>query len=807
MAKWMLAAVAYAAMQTGIAGLPPLDAAAVEKARVSRPKTDMRGVINRLGAEAMGAWVSDGKVPGRILFEDDFSGDSFGRVWLDSHGDKGVIRVTDDGRGGKCLLIPPLTNAYSCVDIAPDHLIPVDVTHPVAVLWESRTLWGGSPVQIRIDFYDENKKTVRGEYQFRSSVDPTQPTLFQRNAHLPSARWPAKTKYMRIDFHHWPIASDEQPGEIANVRVVDLVDEVNAALRAEEPVKAERAAAAPQAVLAYVDDNLTDCYPVMPGSAAVPGRAGATLKLRECPGEKTRATVVLWSKSNRDGVTVEFGDLTDRAGGRIPAAAFSAKVVKAHYQAQGAPASFLVQGGEQVLVPELLLNDDSLVIPDHDARRNLVKFQRDGRSWYVDINEFRVKPWNKAVPVSELPITDAKTLQPFALRAEENKQLAIRVALPKDAKPGVYAGSIAFRSGGETLVTVPVSVEVLPFALPAHPETAYDANREYTMGLYVWSRMSKDDVPSVGNGPRSRAQLLTEYRTLYDNGVRNPALIWPSDIVYADDEFRKYLGVAREAGFTGTLVLGASGLIGNPTKPDELAALQRRIVHAKDVAKEFGFGEVYFYGFDEAQGSRLVSQIPAWQAVRAVGGKVVVSGYSQHFKLVGHCLDLCIYSEDPASANPADWHRVGSRIWKYNTPQSGPEDPDIFRRNYGLDLWRRGFDGANTYCNIGGSSCWNDLHDYQRISREGRKETAYRALCMEYPTTDGVIETLSLTGLDSAIKDVRYMSLFRQRLRAHPNAEAERWLKSIDYTSASLAGVRHTLVDWILKLGPNENKN
>jgi hypothetical protein len=44
----------------------------------------------------------------------------------------------------------------------------------------------------------------RGEYQFRTTVDPTQPTLFQRNAHLASARMPAPD-FLLLAFYFLPI--------------------------------------------------------------------------------------------------------------------------------------------------------------------------------------------------------------------------------------------------------------------------------------------------------------------------------------------------------------------------------------------------------------------------------------------------------------------------------------------------------------------------------------------------------------------------------------------------------------------------
>ena len=140
-------------------------------------------------------------------------------------------------------------------------------------------------------------------------------------------------------------------------------------------------------------------------------------------------------------------------------------------------------------------------------------------------------------------------------------------------------------------------------------------------------------------------------------------------------------------------------------------------------------------------------------------------------------------------------------LWKYNTPQAGPEDPGVFRRNYGLDLWRRSFDGASTYCDVSKSTVWNDVAEAQARKAAGRTTgDAYRGLCMVYPTVDGVVETLALTGLESAIKDVRVMTKLRQLLRNRPDLAAQRWLDSIDYRIADPVDIRRAAIDHILRL-------
>ncbi|MBR3820058.1 MAG: hypothetical protein IKJ37_00405, partial [Kiritimatiellae bacterium] len=644
-------------------------------------------------------------------------------------------------------------------------------------------------------------------YQSRSTLDPTQPHLFQRNVRILNLHMPSEARYVRPYFFLSRKSVDKQPGEIADVRVVDYGAEVEKVEKARRVIADERIKSK-EDVLVYCDDNLVSSFPVLPQGEAVPGRAGDRLVIRECPGEKTRATAVLWAKRAYGDVRVEFSSCRGPDGRIIPPSAFSAKVVKAHYQGEGAPHGFLALSDRQVLVPELLLNDDGLVVPDHGKRRNLVKYRDGERTWYVDINTVGAQKWGVPIPAEAMPIFDAKTLQPFNLPAKRNFQLAIRISVPEKILAGVYHGRMSFMSGGREIAALPMDIEVLPFRLPAKAETFYDPTREYSMGLYVWANVNKQDKAVFLPFMRSRVQVLEEWRTLRDNGLTHPIFVWFASIVHDDVEFRKHLSLVREAGFEGDRIhLGDSGLIGNATDPAELKAMQGRLRHAMAVAREYGFKDVYFYGFDEATGDRLLSQLAAWKAARDVGAKVIVSGFSQFCDAIGGKLDICVLNDDPANADAASWHAKGTMLWKYNTPQAGPEDPGIFRRNYGLDLWRRSFDGASTYCDVSKSAVWNDIAEAQVQKAAGRTTgDVYRGLCMVYPTVDGVVETLALTGLESAIKDVRVMTKLRQLLRKHTDLAAVKWMESIDYRIANPVDVRRTAIDYILRLSVYDDR-
>ena len=121
------------------------------------------------------------------------------------------------------------------------------------------------------------------------------------------------------------------------------------------------------------------------------------------------------------------------------------------------------------------------------------------------------------------------------------------------------------------------------------------------------------------------------------------------------------------------------------------------------------------------------------------------------------------------------------------------------RRNYGLALWRRGFDGANTYCNFGDSVCWNDVSSHLRRLHCGGRAFG-RQIAIVYPTRDGVVPTVALAGLESAIKDVRIFSLLRKLARQKGCSDATAWMEAQDFDRCDLAAVRRRALDWIVKM-------
>jgi hypothetical protein len=182
--------------------------------------------------------------------------------------------------------------------------------------------------------------------------------------------------------------------------------------------------------------------------------------------------------------------------------------------------------------------------------------------------------------------------------------------------------------------------------------------------------------------------------------------------------------------------------------------------------------------------------------VQAAGGKTFVACYEKTFEAMGGLLDCAVLAGRPKAAEARKWHSVGSHAFCYAYPQVGNEEPLTYRRHFGLELWKAGFDGAMDYAyQHGFGHIWNDFDD-----------KTYRDHVFAYPTVNGVVDTVEWEGFREAVEDVRYAATLEQAIRAAPPGkagiakQAREWLDTVDPASADLYTVREKMVAWIGRL-------
>jgi len=810
-----------------------------------------QAMTTREAAESLLPKLGAKQPPGDVLFAEDFESGTLDR-WRPDQG----WSVVERPDGGRCAQV---VSSDDFEDLIVKGHIPIVPGHPIAVYWKSRLVSGPEPLYLRVDFFGTDGKTgdpYARQEPSRETAEWTESAMlvsdwfpaYTRAITIHFHQGPkTNTSAMLDDIRVVDLAGavdemvrQELPGCVeatkrvaaeagalpqaamadawkptiaAAARKAQADLEACAALEAGsdalvkalagpaatvkrlgEAVAALKAGTvAAERVLVYRITPVTSTM-VLPYSTDLPGEIAAKIVLRACAGEYEPASLVLWAPEAVTGLLVTTGDLKG-PGGTIPASNVEAKWVKCWFQAGSAPHGIGQDRTHKVLVPELLLNDDTLVKVDLEEQHNTLRLSFPEDTIYVPIDDPADVPWGWRAKLGEYPVRDAAGLLPLDLPAGENRQVWVRVHVPPDAKPGRYEGAVTLSAGPRKLGQVALSVEVLPFALEA-PKTHYDLAQDFTGSLYYWGELDPTGAGSIGFKVKSEAQFRAELRHMFEHGIVAPMMIWSPEIVYGNEPlFRKMLGIMRETGMSGRdLHFGDSGMIGAPTEPAALEALKANVAKTIRLAREYGFPEVYFYGLDEATGDRLAAQRTAWQAVHEAGGKVVVSGYRGQLEAVGDLLDLFNWAGPLDPGQPPEWHKRRHLIWNYANPQTPVEDPAVYRRNYGLLLWKTDYDGACTYCYMDSSgSPWNDFDC-----------DSYRDHNVAYPTVNGVVETLALEGFREGMDDVKYATVLRlaieraiksgtaeARVRA---AEAGKWLEGIDPKTVDLDATRQEMV-------------
>jgi hypothetical protein len=544
----------------------------------------------------------------------------------------------------------------------------------------------------------------------------------------------------------------------------------------------------------------------LPDSFPEDGELGGAVKMVAARDEFEPASFLVFSANDIEKATLAASDLSG-PGGTLPASCVDLKVVKCWYQSGTAWHSYFADNKGHELIPELLLNDETLVRVDASTRDNYLRVDEPEGSQYVWISN----PFSVNVPFNAetTPVADAKTIQPFRLEAGLFKQFWITVKVPRDAAPGVYSGTLALSAAGMKPVSIPLAVRVLPFALPT-PVTYYDPSREFYTMLY-----NDPQYPSVlkmSGGDRAHAdrKMLAMFENMRDHNIRHPLLNRDFKTGFAD-VFTRQLELVREAGLATDPLFGAvPGIppygwmtsvtdvaISNQTVPPELI---KGIDESSDIVKRlFGHSNVYCFGWDEPSRRLVVAERKPWTYLHDKGLKVYSTAQDEHLKYAAYNEDFVNIPGEVTRERSGKWHALGQRITNYAYPHTGPENPDFMRRVHGLALYKANYDGIGNY--ILTCQGWNDfLGDAYN----------FRGFNMTYPTRDSVVDTLEWEGIREAVDDVRYATLLKTMAAkaiatgktesVYAGRRALQWLELMDEKSADLDTVRLEMIDRILAL-------
>ncbi len=528
---------------------------------------------------------------------------------------------------------------------------------------------------------------------------------------------------------------------------------------------------------------------ILPQEKCVYGRESKALSVTAAPGQYEPASFVVRPLEDLNGLVVNATNLM--CGSRsIGKNNIDIRTVKCWYQNAGAGETLSLAGlkPDKVLVPELLLHDDSLVKVDHDNKENYLRLGSPGTGKYVWISNpneraVRAVPDNVSdayikLTSDDFPVSDSLTLQPVDIPKNTNKQFWITISVPEGTAPGSYKGDIYLSSQGKAIDKLSLRVQVLPFKL----DKPY-----YTSSIYYMGSIQRDGKGYIHSYFKSEGQMREDLEDMFRHGVTNPQVSQDPD----DKLFAEVLRMRQEIGMGKQPIYWCPQV---PTSMDDRKMVQR-------LAKEYGISDVYIYGVDEGVGEQLRQQRDEWNAIHSIGCKVFVAGAAGvNFPYMGDIQDLLVQQGTPSMVEAEKWHSRGHKIWNYGNPQGGVEDPDIYRRTYGLLLWENGYDGACTFAYQGVYTyAWNDFDNKE-----------YRDHMFTYPTINGPIGTVEWEGYKEAVDDVRYVTTlqrFIKNVKSSGNMQkreiarrAEKYLKTIHPLTSNLDEVRTRMTNYILQL-------
>ncbi len=547
--------------------------------------------------------------------------------------------------------------------------------------------------------------------------------------------------------------------------------------------------------------------PRMPDRLSSDARLSAEIRVVAAQGEFEPCSFVMAPRENVERVELKRSALVG-SGGKLDASLVDIKLVKCWYQGGTAWYSYFGDVNRRELVPELLLNDASLVRVDREKKENSLRVGGEYR-WI----SYPMSQATNAFNYLAEPVADSKTLLPFKLEKGQNQQVWVTIKVPEETKAGIYRGKIECLANNKSVGEIAVSLRVLPFKLP-RPKTYYDLKSDYLVSLYDTSVLGMCEVLGIPTDAAERLQGAI-YKDLLDHNVFNCVssrrLANQKDRMKAVEALRRELRAMKQAGFSMKPLISSGWAYWAGGEENDLPAFKARIDElVKTLVEELGHKDIYLATWDEAGPDRIKVMRELAEYLMEKGVKLwATTAEGRHFNLAGYAIDYANHGGWPEREKAAPWHAVGAKVTSYAGPHTGPENPDVFRRMEGLARYKANYDGSFNYQYFSGlhpslykkqkANVWNDFLGDQ-----------FRNMNLVYPTTGGMIDTLAWEGFREGIDDVRYAT--RLKLDAteaiasgNPAAllaakKALVWLELMDDRSADLNAVRAEMIEYILKI-------
>ncbi|MCF6175967.1 MAG: hypothetical protein L3J71_09375 [Victivallaceae bacterium] len=456
-----------------------------------------------------------------------------------------------------------------------------------------------------------------------------------------------------------------------------------------------------------------------------------------CKGEYEPASVNLLALKNLKKVVLTISDLKTKNGQRFAVSDIEVRIVKNWYQA----GTGSTVGSQAVFVPELLVKDDAVIIPNHKTKRNIFKF-----------NE-------KIGPV------EPKILQPVNITEFQNRQFWLLAHIPDNQQAGNYSGKIKFTADGKLLASIPLKITVLPMHLEKSRATFSMYNHaRYSMGKNPDRDIFYEKMLAMCKAYGMNSLMVQEGKRLDKNGRDY------SNYKFNIDAIRKAFELRQKYGLTSlTLAQGVHWMdqwldriwklkTAELEKGDDpvIAAYIDVCRKIKQAAMDAGFPaeNIFIATHDEpgydSTGERLKQARLINALTHQAGVKTAEAITAEGARKLGPAnLDMPIFSGEGLS--------IGKRRQKVDVPLGlhyyhPLEDPRHDRLLSGMVVWYNKLDGAIPYA-LAALGGWDDWKGYG----------SYRPERYIYDGKRTPIPTIQFEAFREGVDDYKYLEMIERR--------------------------------------------
>ncbi len=488
--------------------------------------------------------------------------------------------------------------------------------------------------------------------------------------------------------------------------------------------------------------RLADVYPS-------DGTPNGVVRIVAAKDEYEPGSFLVWANKNLGKVRFDLSEFKNEKGEAFPKDALDLKFVKVWYQNKNGWFSYFGDTNFK-LCPELLLNDEDLIRVDTKKQANYAKLvDEKGAKTEQWINPPRQmdkrplsQPWRKndTFECMRPNFRDAATLQPVALPQHEFRNFFLTVHAAKDAKPGLYKGTVAMSSvkSGAKLGEIPVEIRILDFTLP-EPKCYNEPEKDFLVSSYSYISWLLISELNGGDSELTRKQLVAVLK----NQVEHNQTMHMIRGNFNNETFET-LAAMKEAGMRTDVIQGA-------VFPKSGQSPEKMRAHAQIMADEFdrrfGHHNVYIGYGDEPGVKWLTQNRPLFEAYQSVGLKFFIAGHTV-FSKAGYFYDWHNAAHDATDDSiPALWGKMqgASHVAWYANQHVGAENPALSRRQNGLGAYLTGYTALCNYAHHFGP--YND------------DRTTYKPMVLAYGSYDGVIDTIAWEGFREGVDDIRYATL------------------------------------------------